>query len=90
MEKVVEALTTVGVTAKQMPLLASLEIAAAGGIIIGFWVSPLGIAAASGSVLYFVGAMAAHVRVRDFKGLSGPLVPLILSVAALVLRVASA
>jgi uncharacterized membrane protein YphA (DoxX/SURF4 family) len=90
MPKVVASLSAVGVKDRHYPFLASLEIAAAIGLLIGLWVAPLGIAAAIGSVLYFIGAIIAHLRVRDTKGLAGPLVPLALAVASLVLRIATA
>lgn len=71
-------------------ILALLELAAAAGLVIGLWVAPLGIAAAIGTVAYFVGAIIAHLRVSDTKGAANPAVPLALSIAALVLRVLSA
>lgn len=71
-------------------VLASLELAAAAGLVIGLFLAPLGIAAAIGSVAYFVGAIIAHVRVGDTKGVVNPTVPLALSIAALVLRALSA
>ena len=54
------------------------------------WAVPVGIAAATGLVAYFVGALAGHLRVRDIKNLAMPLPPLVLAVAALVLRLATA
>jgi hypothetical protein len=56
---------------------------------VGLWYAPLGIAAAIGLTLYFLGAVGAHVRKRDFKGLPTPLVILIFAVAALSLRAVS-
>jgi hypothetical protein len=79
MTKVVESLTLVGVKPEQFVILAALEVAAAAGIIIGFWAAPLGIAAGIGAVLYFIGAIMAHLRIKDTKGLTGPLVPLMLA-----------
>lgn len=52
----------VGVTDKQIPVLALLEIAGAVGLLIGIWVPIIGIAAAAGLTLYFLGAVLAHVR----------------------------
>ena len=69
-----------------LPVLAALEVAAAVGIVIGLWWAPLGIAAAIGAVAYFVGAVLAHVRVGDVKGIGAPALPLLLAVATLVLR----
>jgi hypothetical protein len=81
---------TVGVPARYIPVLAALEIAGAVGIVAGLWIAPLGIAAAIGLVAYFVGAVAGHLRVRDMKNLAMPLPPLVLAIAVLVLRLATA
>ena len=78
---------TVGVPMSALPVLATLEIAGAVGIVAGLWFEPLGIAAAAGLVAYFVGAVIGHLRVRDTKGLAMPLAPLALSIAVLVLRI---
>lgn len=69
-----------------LPWLAVIEIAGAIGILVGIAWRPLGIVAASGLVLYFIGALVAHARVRDFKGMLVPLLPLLFSVAVLVTR----
>lgn len=50
---------------------------------------PLGIAAAIGLVLYFVGAVGAHLRKSDFKGMPNAAVMLAGSGAALILGVIS-
>ncbi|CAD5991332.1 DoxX family protein [Agreia sp. COWG] len=70
-------------------VLGALEVAAALGLIIGIVWWPLGVAAAIGVILYFVGAIVAHIRVGDTKGLGAPAVLLVLGVAALVLRLLS-
>ena len=80
---------TVGVPLPYFPVLASLELAGAAGIVIGLWVRPLGIAAAAGLVLYFIGAIIGHVRVNDTKGMANPAIPLLLSIAVLVLQLAA-
>ena len=79
----------VGVPMPWIPALAACEIAGALGILIGIFWPPLGLAAAVGLVIYFVGAIIAHLRVQDFKGLAGPVLPLVLAVATLVLRILS-
>jgi hypothetical protein len=71
------------------PFLATAEVAGGLGLLVGIGVAPIGIAAAVGLVLYFVGAIAAHLRKGDTKGLSAPMPVLVLSVAALVLRLLS-
>jgi hypothetical protein len=58
--------------------------------VVGLWVEPLGIAAAAGLTAYFVGALVGHLRVGDTQGVRMPLVPLVLSVATLVLRIVTA
>ena len=58
------------------------------GLLVGIRVPLIGIAAAVGLVLFFVGAIITHLRARDYSfGLAA--VFLLLAVAALVLRVAS-
>ena len=81
---------TVGVPLRHLPVLAGLEIAGAAGILIGLWLEPLGIAAAIGLVAYFVGALIGHLRVRDTKGATAPLLPLMLATTVLVLRLLTA
>jgi uncharacterized membrane protein YphA (DoxX/SURF4 family) len=77
---------TVGVPARYFPVLASLELAGAAGIVIGLWLQPLGIAAAACLVVYLVGALTGHLRVGDTKNLTMPLPPLVLSITVLVLQ----
>jgi hypothetical protein len=86
---VVQGLTGIGVPLGMFPFLASCEIAGAAGLLIGLWWAPLGIAAAVGVVLYFIGAVGAHLRRRDFKGLPNALIMLITAAAALILRALS-
>ena len=70
-----------------LPWLAACELAGAVGILVGIAWTPLGITAALGLALYFVGALVAHVRARDFRGMLTPIVPLLFSVAVLVKRI---
>ena len=69
--------------------LATLKAAGALGLLVGLIGVPLiGTAAAVGLVLFFVGAIITHLRVRDYS--IGPAAAfLLLAVAALVLGVAS-
>ena len=46
-----------------VPVLGSLLAAGTLGLLAGFAVPPLGVLAAAGLVLYFIGAFAAHLRV---------------------------
>jgi DoxX-like family len=69
-------------------MLGTLKAAGALGLLIGIRGPLIGIAAAVGLVLFFVGAIVTHLRARDYSfGLA--VVFLLLAVAALVLRVAS-
>lgn len=83
--QLVDGLTSLGVPLGLFPFLAACEIAGAGGLLIGLWYPPLGITAAIGLVLYFVGAVGAHLRNSDFKGLPNAAVLLLASGAALIL-----
>ncbi|MFC6022467.1 DoxX family protein [Plantactinospora solaniradicis] len=86
-ERVTPGLQKAGVPLSWFPPLAACEIAGALGLLAGIWIAPLGIAAAIGVILYFVGAVIAHVRAGDLKGLNAPLVILAVAIAALVLRI---
>ena len=81
---------TVGVPLRLFPVLASLELAGAAGILTGLWLELVGIAAAAGLVAYFIGAVTGHLRAGDTKNLTMPLTPLALSIAVLVLRLVTA
>ncbi|GAA0598625.1 DoxX family protein [Actinomadura livida] len=73
----------VGVARKWIPHLAVLEGAGAAGLVLGLLGLPLlGLAAAAGLVLFFAGAVIAHVRARVFHNLAFPLAFLALAVAA--------
>lgn len=62
---VVENLTAVSVPAAAIPVLGGLELAAGVGSFAGLVRRPLGLAATSGAVVYFAGALLAHGRARD-------------------------
>lgn len=68
-----------------VPVLGMLLGTGAVGLLAGFAVPLLGILAAAGLVLYFVGAFAAHLRVGSRK-LVGPAVFLATAVAALTVN----
>ena len=89
-ERAVAAIgSTVGVPLRIFPVLAALELAGAAGILVGLWLGPLGVVAAAGLVVYFVGAVVGHLRVGDTKGLTMPVLPLVLSIVVLALRIAT-
>lgn len=87
-ERVTASLTGIGVPLSWFPFLGACELAGAVGLVIGLFFAPLGIAAAIGVILYFIGAVIAHLRAGD-KALGPPLFLLALGVAALLLRIAS-
>ncbi|GGV14117.1 membrane protein [Actinomadura cremea] len=79
----------VGLPASWVPYLGALKAAGAAGLLLGLVGVPfIGIAAAIGLVLFFVGAVAVHVRTRVFHNLAFPGGYLALAVASLVLAVA--
>lgn len=88
-DRAVETITGAGVPIGWFPWLAAIELAGAAGLVVGLGIEPLGVAAAVGVVLYFAGAVIAHVRVRDYAGVVAPAPLLAVAVAALVLRLAS-
>jgi len=77
----------VGVPMKYFGLLAACEIAAGLGLVLGIWWSPIGVAAAIGLIVYFVGATVSHLRVGDVKGVGPAAFMLALAVAALAMRI---
>jgi hypothetical protein len=79
----------VGVPLSFFPVLAACEIAGGIGLLVGIFRPKLGVAAGVGLVLYFVGAIVAHVVVSDWAGLKAPIVPFMMAVASLTLRIAS-
>lgn len=82
------AMAEVGVPESWLPILGILKAAGALGLLVGIVVPPIGTAAAVGLIVFFVGAIIAHLRVRDYS--FGPqYVFLLLAVATLVLGLAS-
>jgi hypothetical protein len=69
-----------------LPMLGALKLAAAIGLLVGVVGLPvIGVAAATGLVLYFIGAVIAHLRARVFYNIAFPGAYLGLSAASLVL-----
>jgi hypothetical protein len=67
--------------------LGTLLACGAVGLLTGFAVPVLGLAAAIGLVLYFICAVTSHLRVGD-RQIGGPVFFLLLAVAALSINVA--
>jgi hypothetical protein len=81
--QMIENMRAVHVSIPQMVVLGVLEVAATVGLVIGLWWGPLGLAAAIGAVLYFGGAVVAHIRASD-RNIVPAAVLLALAVATLV------
>ncbi|WP_416520922.1 DoxX family protein [Streptomyces achromogenes] len=76
----------VGVPRTWLPWLATLKAAGAAGLLLGLAGVPfIGVAAATGLVLFFVGAVAAHIRARVYDNIAFPGAYLALAAASLVL-----
>lgn len=76
----------VGVSENWLPLLGALKAAGAAGLLIGLlWVRAIGLAAAIGLVLFFIGAVTFHVRARVLYNLTFPGFYLALAIASLIL-----
>lgn len=70
--QVMESMSSVGVSPRQVPVLAALEIAGAAGLAVGIASKPLGIASAACLALYFLGAVVSHARKRHSAAEYGP------------------
>jgi DoxX-like family len=79
----------VGVPQTRLTWLAAPKAAAAVGLLLGLGgVRVLGTAAAAGLVLFFLGAIAAHIRAHVYHDIALPTVYLALALASLALAVA--
>lgn len=79
----------VGVPYSWLPALAALKAVGAVGLLLGLLgVRLIGAAAAVGLVLFFVGAVAAHLRARVYYNIAFPVSFLALTIASLVVAVA--
>ena len=71
-------------------LIGVAELAAAGGILIGLWWHPLGLAAAAGMALLLIGAAITHRRAGDSaKEMAPALVVLAITIAYLAIALSS-
>ncbi len=85
-ESVIAVAERVRVPQSWMLPLGTLLAAGALGLLVGFAVPVIGTAAAVGLVLYFLGAVGAHLRVRDRYGTAA--IFLLIAVAALFVSLA--
>jgi hypothetical protein len=82
---VVEPITEYGVPESWWMWLATAKAAGAAGLVVGLFVPPIGVAAAIGLVLYFLGAVVTVARARSYSHLAYPVLYLAPVVASLAL-----
>ena len=79
----------VGVPSSWLPALGAVKLAGAAGLVVGLLgLRALGIAAALGLVLFFVGAVVTHLRAHVLYNIAFPGAFLGLSAASLALMIA--
>jgi DoxX-like family len=83
--EVVATYARVGVPEDRLNLLAVTLLAGAAGLLLGLLWPPIGLAAAVATVLYFLVAIAAHIRSRDLANVATPIVMELLAAGAAVL-----
>jgi hypothetical protein len=83
---IVSSMAAVNVGDTLMQRLGFIEVAATVGLLVGLFWAPIGIAAAAGATVYFIGAVVAHLRVGD-KGFGAAAGLAVLAIAALVLQI---
>ena len=81
----VEVLTRVGVPAARIPVLGALQVLGGLGVILGIWLPVLRVVSALCLTLYYLGAIFAHLRIKDPVKEVAP--ALVLFVVALVTTV---
>lgn len=80
-----EGLVAKGLSAGLVRFIGLAEVAAAVGLVAGIWWQPLGIAAAAGMAVLFLGAIGYHVKWGDYadsKSRGGALAPVLLLLVA--------
>jgi DoxX-like family len=88
-ERFVQGYIRVGVPEDKLDYLSLILLAGAAGLVLGLFWAPIGVAAAIGVVLYFLAAIAFHIRADDAEHLPTPLVIAAIAAATLVLRLAT-
>lgn len=78
-----------GVPESWLTPLAVIKAIGGAGLLVGLAIPPIGVAAAAGLVVYFVGAVLTVVRARYYTHVGYPLPYLLLAAASLGLFVAS-
>jgi hypothetical protein len=88
-ESTLKTSAEVGVPRTWLRPLGALKAAGAGGLLLGLLGVPwIGVAAAIGLTLFFIGAVGFHIRARVFHNIAAPAGFLALAIATLVLTVA--
>ncbi|MET8503858.1 DoxX family protein [Streptomyces sp. SBR177] len=82
---VVEPLAEYGVPRRTWNLLGAAKLAGAVGLLVGYAIPAIGIAAAIGLVLYFAGAVITVLRARAYGHVPFPLIYMAPAVAVLAL-----
>jgi DoxX-like family len=85
---VVETYLRVGVPEDRLDQLAVILLSGAAGLLVGLVWAPIGVAAAIGVVIYFLVAIAFHVRADDAEHAPTPVIIWLLAAAALGLQIA--
>jgi uncharacterized membrane protein YbjE (DUF340 family) len=85
--EVVSSYARAGVSEESLDLLAATLLACATGLLLGLFWAPIGIAAAVAVVVYFLVAIAAHIRSDDLENVPTPIALEALAVAAALLRI---
>lgn len=81
-------MSKLGVSESSLPILGMLKAAGALGLLIGIAMPRIGIAAAVGLTLFFIGAVITHLRAHDLSlGNGVPVIFLVIVLAALVLGI---
>ncbi|WP_395292376.1 DoxX family protein [Kitasatospora hibisci] len=88
-EFVTQPLVEYGVPRSWWTPLALAKLAGAAGLLVGLAIPALGIAAAVGLILYFLGAVITNVRARSYKTVPFPLLYLVPVAVTLGLGLAS-
>jgi DoxX-like family len=86
---ILDNLTRYGVPHRWLPVLGALKAAGALGLLAGFGVPALGLAASVGLVLYFIGAIVTVIRSGWYSHIPYPVVFLLLAVGSLIAMLGS-
>jgi hypothetical protein len=80
-------MSQVGVARSSLVPLGLLKATGGLGLLVGIAVPTVGLIAAGGLILFFLGAIATHLRARDHSlGHGAPILFLLLAVASLILQ----